>query len=116
MHNLQRFPGLTSTRSRAVATDTTVYTVAVAPTPVPEAIFDEAMKVFERIEESLTLCGTEKANILAINIFLSSLDHKEEFNRAWDAWIGERNQPMRCCFGVDISPPHRVELVVTAAR
>ena len=34
---ITRFPGLTPTRSRAVATDDLVFTVAVAPDPCPPA-------------------------------------------------------------------------------
>ena len=58
---ITRFPGLTPTRSRAVATDDLVFTVAVAPDPVPPSVYQQAVKVLARIDESLALCGTDKS-------------------------------------------------------
>jgi enamine deaminase RidA (YjgF/YER057c/UK114 family) len=37
-------------------------------------------------------------------------------NRAWDEWVDTENPPMRACIGVDLEPPHIVEIVVTAAK
>jgi enamine deaminase RidA (YjgF/YER057c/UK114 family) len=37
-------------------------------------------------------------------------------NRAWDEWVDNSNPPMRACIGVDLEPPHIVEIVVTAAK
>ena len=111
-----RFPGLTPTRSRAVATDDLVITVAVAPDPCPPSVYQQAVKVFARLDESLALCGTDKSKILSAMIYLNDVTQKGEFNRAWDAWIDPKNPPMRACVGVDIEPPHLVEVIVTAAK
>jgi len=72
--------------------------------------------VLARIDESLALCGTDKSKVLSAIIYLADVKQKAEFNRAWDAWIDPKNPPMRACIGVDIEPPHLVEVVVTAAR
>jgi enamine deaminase RidA (YjgF/YER057c/UK114 family) len=37
-------------------------------------------------------------------------------NRAWDEWVDNGNPPMRACIGVDLEPPHIVEIVVTATK
>jgi enamine deaminase RidA (YjgF/YER057c/UK114 family) len=37
-------------------------------------------------------------------------------NKAWDEWVDRANPPMRACLGVDLEPPHLVEIVVTAAQ
>jgi enamine deaminase RidA (YjgF/YER057c/UK114 family) len=113
---ITRFPGLTPTRSRAVATDDLVFTVAVAPDPVPASVHEQSVKVLARVDESLALCGSNKSKILAVTIYLADVTQKKEFNRAWDAWIDPGHPPMRACIGVDIEPPHLVEVVVTAAR
>ena len=113
---IARFPGLTPTRSRAVASDNLVFTVAVAPDPVPTSCYEQAVKVFARIDESLALCGTNKSKILTATIYLADVTKKKDFNRAWDEWIDPANPPMRACIGVDIEPPHLVEVVVTAAK
>jgi len=113
---ITRFPGLTPTRSRAVATDALVFTVAVAPDPVTPSCYEQSVKVLARIDESLALCGTDKSKILSAIIYLADVKQKGELNRAWDEWIDPKNPPMRACIGVDIEPPHLVEILVTAAK
>jgi len=113
---ITRFPGLTSTRSRAVATDDLVFTVAVAPDPVPRSVYEQAVKVLARIDESLALCGTDKSSVLTATIYLADVAQKAEFNRAWDAWVDPDNPPLRACVGVAIEPPHLVEVVITAVK
>ena len=113
---ITRFPGLTPTRSRATATDNLVFTVAVSPDPCPPDVYGQAVKVFARIDESLAMCGTDKSKILSAIIYLNDVTQKKELNRAWDEWVDKKNPPMRACIGVDIEPPHLVEIVVTAAK
>jgi enamine deaminase RidA (YjgF/YER057c/UK114 family) len=113
---ITRFPGLTPTRSRATATDNLVFTVAVAPDPCPPSVYEQAVKVLARIDESLAMCGTDKSKILSAIIYLNDVTQKKEFNRAWDEWVDPKNPPMRACIGVDIELPHLVEVVVTAAK
>jgi enamine deaminase RidA (YjgF/YER057c/UK114 family) len=113
---ITRFPGLTPTRSRATATDNLVFTVAVAPDPVASSVYGQGRQVLARIDESLALCGTDKSKILSAIIYLADVGQKSELNRAWDEWVDPNNPPMRACIGVDIEPPHLVEIVVTAAR
>ena len=113
---ITRFPGLTPTRSRAVATDDLVLTVAVAPDPVTPSVYEQSVKVLARIDESLALCGTDKSKVLSAIIYLADVKQKAEFNRAWDEWVDAKNPPMRACVGVDIEAPHVVEIVVTAAK
>ena len=109
---ITRFPGLTPTRSRATATDDLVFTVAVAPDPVTPSVYEQSVKVLARIDESLALCGTDKSKILSAIIYIADV----KLNRAWDEWVDPKNPPMRACIGVDIEPPHLVEVVVTAAK
>lgn len=113
---ITRFPGLTPTRSRAVATDDLVMTVAVAPDPVPASYYEQAVKVLARIDESLAMCGTDKSKILSATIYLNDVTQKKAFNRAWDEWVDPKNPPMRACVGVVIEPPHVVEVIITAAK
>ena len=113
---ITRFPGLTSTRSRAVVHDDLVLTVAVAPDPVSPSMYEQTAKALARIDESLALCGSDKSKILSAIIYISDMKRKSEMNRAWDEWVGTRNPPMRACLGAELEPPHIVEIVVTAAK
>ena len=113
---IKRFPGLTPTRSRAVVHEGLVFTVAVAPDPVAASMYEQSVKALIRIDESLALCGTDKSRILSAIVYIADMKRKSEMNRAWDEWVDTANPPMRACIGVDLEPPHIVEIVVTAAK
>ena len=46
---IERFPGLTPTRSRAVVHDGLVFTVAVAPDPVTSSMYEQTVKALARM-------------------------------------------------------------------
>jgi len=52
---INRFAGLTPTRSRAVVHEGLVFTVAVAPDPVTASMYEQSAKALARIDESLAL-------------------------------------------------------------
>ncbi len=113
---IQRFSGLTPTRSRAVAHDGLVFTVAVTPDPAPSGIYEQTRNALKRIDESLSLCGTDKSRILQAIVYIADIKRKDEMNKAWDEWVDRANPPMRACLGVELEPPHLVEVVITAAQ
>jgi enamine deaminase RidA (YjgF/YER057c/UK114 family) len=113
---IDRFSGLTPTRSRAVVHDGLVFTVAVAPDPVTASMYEQSVMALARIDESLALCGSDKSKILSAIVYITDIKRKNEMNRAWDEWVDIKNPPMRACIGVDLEPPHIVEIVVTATR
>ena len=112
---ITRFPGLTPTRSRAVIHDGLVFTVAVSPDGDP-SYYEQTRKALKRIDESVALSGTDKSRILSAIVYIADIARKEEMNRAWDEWVNSPQPPMRACLGVDLEPPHLVEIVVTAAQ
>ena len=113
---ITRFPGLTPTRSRAVVHDDLVMTVAVAPDPVTSSMYEQSARALARIDESIALCGSDKSKILSAIVYIADMKLKGEMNRAWDEWVDTKNPPMRACLGVDLEPPHIVEIVVTAVK
>ena len=113
---IDRFAGYTPTRSGAVAHDNLVFTVAVAPDPVSPSMYEQSVKALARLDESLAKCGTDKSKILTAIVYITDIKRKGEMNRAWDEWVDIKNPPMRACLGVDLEPPHIVEIVVTAVR
>ncbi|HTQ82056.1 MAG TPA: RidA family protein [Pseudolabrys sp.] len=112
---ITRFPGLTPTRSRAVVHDGVVSTVAVSPDG-DATYYEQTRKALRRIDESLAMSGSDKSRILSAIVYIADIRQKEEMNRAWDEWVDRGNPPMRACLGVDLEPPHLVEIVVTAAQ
>jgi enamine deaminase RidA (YjgF/YER057c/UK114 family) len=78
-------------------------------------MYEQSVNAFHRIDESLALCGTDKSKILSAIVYIADIKRKGEMNLAWDEWVESANPPMRACIGVDLEPPHLVEIVVTAA-
>ncbi len=113
---ITRFPGLTATRSRAVVHGGLVFTVAVSPDPAPPGVYEQTQRALKRIDESLGLSSTDKSRILSAIVYIADIARKEEMNKAWDEWVDRANPPMRACLGVDLEPPHLVEIVVTATQ
>jgi len=75
---IDRFAGLTPTRSRAVVHDGLVFTVAVAPDPVTSSMYEQTVKALARIDESLALCGCDKSRILSAIVYISDMKRKGE--------------------------------------
>jgi len=113
---ITRFPGLTPTRSRAVVHDGLIFTVAVSPDPAPPGLYEQTQRALRRIDESLAMSGTTKSRILSAIVYIADMAQKQDLNRAWDQWVDPANPPMRAVLGVDLEPPHLVEIVVTAAQ
>jgi enamine deaminase RidA (YjgF/YER057c/UK114 family) len=110
---ITRFPGYTPTRSGAVVHDDLVFTVAVAPDPVAPSMYEQSVKALARLDDNLAKCGTDKLTAI---VYIADIKRKGEMNRAWDEWVDMKNPPMRACLGVELEPPHIVEIVVTAAK
>ena len=113
---IDRFPGLTPTRSRAVVHDDLVFTVAVAPDPVTSSMYEQSAKALARIDESLALCGSDKSKILSAIVYITDIRRKSEMNRAWDEWVDRANPPQRACIGVVLEDKDLVEILVIAAQ
>ena len=113
---IDRLAGDIPTRSRAAVHGDLVMTVAVAPDPVPASMYEQSVKALARLDESLALCGSDKSKILSAIVYITDIKRKGEMNRAWDEWVDLKNPPMRACIGVDLEPPHIVEIVVTAVK
>ncbi len=112
---ITRFAGLTPTRSRAVAYENLVFTVAVTPGDEPDH-YRQTQSALKRIDESLAMCGSDKSRVLQATVYITDMTKKPDMDRAWDEWVDRSNPPQRACIGVTLQPPHLVEIVIVAAR
>jgi enamine deaminase RidA (YjgF/YER057c/UK114 family) len=113
---IARLAGSTPTRSSAVSHGDLVFTVSVSPDPVSPSMYEQSVAALARLDESLAACGSDKSRILSAIVYITDIKRKAEMNRAWDEWCDRKNPPMRACIGVDLEPPHIVEIVVTAVK
>lgn len=103
-----------NTRSRSVVHNGVVTTVAVSPNGEP-TLYEQAKSALAALDRNLAEAGTSKSRVLMVNIFVTDVANKPEFDRAWDAWVDPDNLPLRACVGVNLEGRDLVELVVTAA-
>lgn len=103
-----------NTRSRSVTYNGVVTTVATS-TEKPRSLYEQAKGAFANLDKQLAEAGTDKSRVLMVMIYVTEIDNKPEFNRAWDEWVDRANLPLRACVGADLEGDDLVELVVTAA-
>ena len=102
------------TRGRIVAHAGVLTTVATASDKSVPA-YEQAKDALANIDQNLAEAGIDKSRITNVMVYLTNMQDKPEFNRAWDEWVDRSNLPVRACLGVDLEGDDLVELVVTAA-
>jgi enamine deaminase RidA (YjgF/YER057c/UK114 family) len=111
---IQRFAGAVPTRSRIVAHDGIVYTVATARSDSP-SLYEQTRSALATISRNLEDAGTTKSRILTATVYITDMSRKADMNRAWDEWVDLANLPQRACIGVTLDGNDLVEILVTAA-
>lgn len=102
------------TRSRVVVHNGVATTVATASVK-SKSLYEQSRDALANIDQRLAEVGTDKSKVLMAMIYITDINNKPEFNRAWDEWVDQSNLPLRACVGADLEVQDLVELVVTAA-
>ncbi|MCL4137486.1 UNVERIFIED_CONTAM: hypothetical protein GTU68_054651 [Idotea baltica] len=104
--------------SQAVVHGDTVYLAGqVAQNAKGASISDQTKDILAAIENLLSTCGSDKANILSATIWLTSMDDFAEMNAVWDAWVDTSNPPARAAVESPrlATADFQVEIMITAA-
>jgi enamine deaminase RidA (YjgF/YER057c/UK114 family) len=112
---IQRFAGKIPSRSRAVAHDGLVYTVATAAEKSP-SLYEQTRQALAAIDKNLADAGSNKSRILRATVYITDMSKKSDMNRAWDEWVDMANPPQRACIGVALEGTDLVEILVIAAQ
>lgn len=79
-------------------------------------ITGQTRQVLAAIDALLERAGTDKRNLLRVEIFLKDLADFPGMNAVWEAWLPAGHAPPRATVKADLAKPEwRVEMVVTAA-
>ena len=79
-------------------------------------IAGQTKSVLGQIDALLAQAGTNKANIVMCQIFLSDLANFAAMNQVWESWVVAGNTPPRATVQANLANPKwLVEIVVTAA-
>ncbi len=112
---IQRLAGKIPTRSRAVAHDGLVYTVATVAQKSP-SLYEQTRQALAAIDKNLADAGSNKSRILRATVYITDMSKKSDMNRAWDEWVDMANPPQRACIGVALEGDDLVEILVIAAQ
>lgn len=115
-HHVQRWPTGAAGRSRVVRHAGLVWTVANARTPA--APFGEQVsQSLAMLDAHLLEAGSARTHLLSLQVLLSDIGLRAEFDRAWVEWIGADplHWPQRACFQAALAPGLDIELIATAA-
>jgi enamine deaminase RidA (YjgF/YER057c/UK114 family) len=79
--------------------------------------FEQTREVLGHIDRLLAEAGSDKRHILAATVYLASIKHYADMNRAWDAWVEPGATPTRATIEAKLArPEYLVEIQVIAAQ
>jgi len=113
---IQRWRGGAQGRSRAVAYQGLVWTVATSDDESGD-VQAQARRCLALLDQSLAEAGTDKTRLVSAQVFLADMNTKAEFDAVWNPWIGPdpANWPQRACVGAPLAGRCRVEIILLAA-
>jgi enamine deaminase RidA (YjgF/YER057c/UK114 family) len=116
MPPIQRWKGSASGRSRTVAYQNLVWTVATSDDETGD-VQAQARRCLQLLDESLTAAGTDKTRLLSAQVFLADMSTKQAFDAVWNPWIGPdaSTWPQRACVGATLAGRCLVEIILLAA-
>lgn len=104
-------------RNHTVARGDTVWTVSNARN-LHGGFREQAAETLTLLQSFLAQAGTDKSNLLSVQVVLANIADRDEFNEIWCAWIGTDPDrwPQRAVIGAALAPGLLVEVMATAAR
>jgi enamine deaminase RidA (YjgF/YER057c/UK114 family) len=111
-----KYVGSGTRYSKAVIHGKTAYLAGnVARDPAPTA-GEQAEQILGQIEETLSLCGTDKSRLLTATIVFADMRDFDAVNAVWDRWVVPGHVPTRTPIEAKlVTPRHLVAIQVTAA-
>lgn len=67
--------------------------------PVHDSVGNQTERILNNIRIILQACGSDLENVLRVDVYLSSINHKPEFNEAYLNFF-PKNRPARNCVAV----------------
>jgi enamine deaminase RidA (YjgF/YER057c/UK114 family) len=81
-----------------------------------QSVAAQTAEILADIDDTLKQAGTNKANIVKANIWLTDIGTFAEMNAAWDSWVAVGASPARATVESRLAAPgYDVEIMVEAA-
>jgi enamine deaminase RidA (YjgF/YER057c/UK114 family) len=76
----------------------------------------QTREVLGHVERLLGECGSSKAHLLSVQIYLADIGDIGAMNAVWDAWVAPGHAPPRATVQAALADPRwRIEVVAVAA-
>jgi enamine deaminase RidA (YjgF/YER057c/UK114 family) len=117
MADIERI-GMAKRYSEAAVHQGVIYLAGqVAEASLQDGIELQTAEVLGMVDRILAQCGSSKAHLLRVQIYLADLADYDGMNKVWDAWVVPGAAPPRATVEAKLAKPaYRVEVVVTAAQ
>jgi enamine deaminase RidA (YjgF/YER057c/UK114 family) len=94
----------------------TIYLAGQIAEDTDQDITGQTREVLGHIDRLLAEAGSDKTQLLSVQIYLSDMVNFAAMNAAWDMWVSEGNAPPRATVESKLANPAcLVEVVVVAA-
>ncbi|ATJ89366.1 RidA family protein [Acetobacter tropicalis] len=101
--------------SGAVIHNSIVYLAGQVSTNTTLDAEGQTANILTQIDSLLAQAGSNKANILSVQIFLPEIADIGAMNKAWDAWLDTSNKPARATVEAKLADPQwKVEITLIA--
>jgi enamine deaminase RidA (YjgF/YER057c/UK114 family) len=102
--------------SQAVVHSNVAYLAGITPNPIVGEIKTQTAQVLRRVDELLSLAGTDKSRLLSAQVWIADMRLFEDHNSVWNEWVDPANPPARACLTTDFwRSGILVEVMVVAA-
>ncbi len=79
--------------------------------------YAQTLEVLGHVDRLLAEAGSDKRHILQATVYLSSIKHYADMNRAWDGWVEPGATPPRATVEARLArPEYLVEMQIVAAQ
>ncbi|MEY8876675.1 MAG: RidA family protein [Leptothrix sp. (in: b-proteobacteria)] len=112
---VQRFDVGTRLSEMAVHNGT-AWLAGQVPDDASQDIAGQTRQVLDMIDRLLARAGTDKTQLLMVQIYLADLADFDAMNSVWDTWVAPGSAPPRATVQAQLARPEwKIEVVVTAA-
>jgi enamine deaminase RidA (YjgF/YER057c/UK114 family) len=113
--DILRWRGTAAGRSVAVGFDRLLWLVANAIDP-SLGFREQVDQTLTSLDQTLRQAGSARSNLLSVQVFLTDMQRKPNFDEAWTVWIGPDPDtwPQRACIEAGLAPGLLVEIVAVA--
>ena len=114
-HPIQRFD-VGARLSEMTVHNGVAYLAGQVPTDAKLDMRGQTREVLAAIDALLARAGTDKSQLLMVQIFIADLADFPAMNEVWDAWVTPGHTPPRATVEAQLARPGwKIEIVVTAA-